>query len=64
MSVADLIRQNQTADANVTVSADGVPLANREVVVAQTSHKFLFGSTGFDFILGRGEDPPCCRIRR
>jgi GH35 family endo-1,4-beta-xylanase len=50
MSVDDLIRQNRTADVTVTLSAGGVPLANRQVVVAQTNHKFLFGSTGFDFI--------------
>jgi len=49
MSVDHLIRQNRTADATVTVSAGGAPLASREVVVAQTNHKFLFGSTGFDF---------------
>jgi GH35 family endo-1,4-beta-xylanase len=56
MAVDDLIRQNRTADATVTVSAGGAPLANREVVVAQTDHKFLFGSTGFDFIpLANGE---------
>ena len=56
MSVDHLIRQNRTADATVTVSAGGAPLASREVVVAQTNHKFLFGSTGFDFIpLANGE---------
>ena len=56
MAIDDLIRQNRTADATVTVSADGAPLANRQVVVAQTNHKFLFGSTGFDFIpLANGE---------
>jgi GH35 family endo-1,4-beta-xylanase len=56
MAVDDLIRQNRTADATVTVSAGGAPLANRQVVVAQTNHKFLFGSTGFDFIpLANGE---------
>jgi hypothetical protein len=34
----------------LTVIAGGKPLANREVVVAQREHKFLFGNIGFDFI--------------
>jgi endo-1,4-beta-xylanase len=44
-----LIRKYRTADATVTVTADGAPLAGREVVVAQRNHKFLFGCTGFEF---------------
>ena len=56
MSVDDLIRQNRTADATVTVTSGGAPLADQSVVVAQTNHKFLFGSTGSDFIpLANGE---------
>jgi GH35 family endo-1,4-beta-xylanase len=56
MAVDDLIKQNRTADATVTVTSRGVPVANRQVVVAQTNHKFLFGSTGFGFIpLAAGE---------
>ena len=56
MTADSLIRQHRTADATVTVLAGGVPLANREVVVAQTNHKFRFGSVGFDFIpLANGE---------
>ena len=52
----DLIRQHRTAEATVTLSAGREPLANAEVTVAQTNHKFLFGSTGFDFIpLANGE---------
>ena len=50
MSVDDLIRQHRTAEATVTVTAGGQPLAYAEVTVAQTGHKFLFGSTGFEFI--------------
>jgi endo-1,4-beta-xylanase len=50
MSVDDLIRQQRTAEATVSVTAEGAPLANAEVAVAQTRHKFLFGSTVFDFI--------------
>jgi len=48
---ADLsIKQHRTADVTLTVLAGGKPLANREVVVAQREHKFLFGNIGFDFI--------------
>ncbi|HEX7611900.1 MAG TPA: endo-1,4-beta-xylanase [Candidatus Limnocylindrales bacterium] len=45
-----LIREHRTADVTLTVMAGGTPLANREVVVAQREHKFLFGNIGFDFI--------------
>jgi GH35 family endo-1,4-beta-xylanase len=56
MNVDDLIRQHRTAEATVTLTAGGEPLANAEVTVAQTRHKFLFGSTGFEFIpLANGE---------
>jgi GH35 family endo-1,4-beta-xylanase len=50
MGLDDLIKQHRTADATVTVLAGGMPLANSEVVVEQTGHEFLFGSTGFDFL--------------
>jgi endo-1,4-beta-xylanase len=51
-----LIKQHRTADATVTVTAGGAPLANRSVTVAQRSHKFLFGCIGFDIIrLANGE---------
>ncbi|MGI5215579.1 endo-1,4-beta-xylanase [Plantactinospora sp. CA-290183] len=51
-----LIRQHRTADATVTVTLDGAPLAGREVVVTQRNHEFLFGCTGFEFIpLANGE---------
>ena len=50
MSVDDLIRQHRTAEATVTVTIGGELLANADVTVAQTGHKFLFGSTGFEFI--------------
>jgi GH35 family endo-1,4-beta-xylanase len=57
MTTADeLIRQHRTAEATVTVMAAGAPLADSEVTVSQTRHKFLFGSTGFEFIpLANGE---------
>lgn len=44
------IRKNRTADATVTITRGGVPLVNRPVTVAQKSHAFLFGSTGFQFL--------------
>ena len=50
MTVDQLIKQHRTADATVTLTAGGAPLANRQVTVAQTNHKFLFGSIGFGFI--------------
>ena len=50
------IRAARTADARVTVMHEGAPLANREVVVAQKRHKFLFGSTwGSTLELANGE---------
>jgi len=56
MTPDELIRQHRTADATVTVLAGGTPIANATVTVAQRSHKFLFGSTGFAFIpLANGE---------
>ena len=56
MTSDQLIRQHRTADATVTVLAGGAPLANRQVTVAQRSHKFLFGCIGFDMIpLANGE---------
>jgi GH35 family endo-1,4-beta-xylanase len=42
------IRQNRTADATLTLSQGGVPLANQVVLVQQKKHKFLFGSTWGD----------------
>jgi GH35 family endo-1,4-beta-xylanase len=44
------VRPHRVADATVTVLADGVPLADAEVVVEQRSHEFLFGNIGFDEI--------------
>jgi endo-1,4-beta-xylanase len=51
------IRNNRMADANLTVlKGDGTPLANQEVVVQQTRHKFLFGTAAFDLVpLANGE---------
>lgn len=51
----DAIQTHRTADATITITANGTPLAEREVVVAQRSHQFLFGCTGFEFT---GVDEP------
>ncbi|HEX7496084.1 MAG TPA: hypothetical protein VF349_05580, partial [Candidatus Limnocylindrales bacterium] len=57
MTSADgLIKEHRTADATVSVIDGGAPVANRQVTVAQRSHKFLFGCIGFDMIrLANGE---------
>jgi GH35 family endo-1,4-beta-xylanase len=39
------IRQHRTATATVTVTHNGSALAGQEVVLEQTAHKFLFGTT-------------------
>jgi endo-1,4-beta-xylanase len=51
------IRKNRMTDASLTIlNADKKPLANREVTIAQTKHKFLFGTAAFDLIpLSNGE---------
>lgn len=49
-AVPEPIRRHRTADVTLTLTADGAPLAEREVVVAQRDHSFLFGCIGFDFL--------------
>jgi GH35 family endo-1,4-beta-xylanase len=51
------IRKNRMADASITIlKADKKPLANQEVTIAQTKHKFLFGTAAFDLVpLSNGE---------
>jgi GH35 family endo-1,4-beta-xylanase len=44
-----LAHRRATAQVRVR-AADGGPLANTTVTVAQRKHKFLFGCTGFEFI--------------
>jgi endo-1,4-beta-xylanase len=45
------IRNNRMAEAALTVrQADGTPLANQELTVRQTRHKFLFGTAAFDLV--------------
>jgi endo-1,4-beta-xylanase len=56
----DRIRQHRSADAHVTITLDGEPLAGREVRLEQTRHRFLFGCTGFelmDHANGTSADP-------
>lgn len=57
---ADRIRQHRSADAHVTLTLGGEPLAGREVRLEQTRHRFLFGCTGFELMAhtnGTSEDP-------
>ncbi|GAB3225126.1 endo-1,4-beta-xylanase [Glycomyces halotolerans] len=59
-SIDSQIRRHRAADAAVTLTVDGQPLAGREVEFEQTRHKFLFGCIGFDLIdhaNGTSEDP-------
>jgi GH35 family endo-1,4-beta-xylanase len=45
------IRNNRMKDVMLTVVlADGTPLANQEVIIEQTKHKFLFGTAAFDLV--------------
>ncbi len=45
------IRNNRMTDVTLTIlKEDNTPLANHEVGVAQTRHKFLFGTAGFDLV--------------
>jgi endo-1,4-beta-xylanase len=39
-----VIRQHRMANITVTLSHNGLPLTNQDVLVAQKNHKFLFGS--------------------
>ena len=45
------IRKNRTAEATITIlQPDGTPLAEQEVTIEQTRHKFLFGTAAFDLV--------------
>lgn len=47
----DDIKKNRMTDTTITVrKADGTPLANQEVTIEQTNHKFLFGTAAFDLV--------------
>ena len=47
--ISDL-RSHRAADATVTVTFDGEPLAGKEVELSQVRHQFLFGCTGFELL--------------
>ena len=50
--------RHRTADVKLTIRGhDGSPLVHREVEVAQRSHKFRFGCTGFEAVELAGPDP-------
>ena len=51
------IINNRMTDATLTIlDTDQTPLANQEVVLEQTQHKFLFGTAAFDLVpLTNGE---------
>lgn len=51
------IRNSRMTNVTLKVlNADHTPLANREVRIEQTRHKFLFGTAAFDFVpLSNGE---------
>ena len=51
------IINNRMTDARLTIlDTDQTPLANQEVVLEQTQHKFLFGTAAFDLVpLTNGE---------
>jgi endo-1,4-beta-xylanase len=45
------ILKNRTTEATITVlKEDHTPLANQEVTLEQTNHKFLFGTAAFDLV--------------
>ena len=44
-------KKNRMTDVTLTIlKPDGTPLANQEVTVEQTNHKFLFGTAAFDLV--------------
>lgn len=48
-STEPLLR-HRGADVTVRMTWDGVPITDREVLVAQRTHRFLFGCVGFEFM--------------
>lgn len=45
------IKKSRTTTVTLKVlKEDNTPLANQEVMIGQTKHKFLFGCNGFDFV--------------
>lgn len=51
--------RHRIAETTLTITAGGVPLAGRDVTLAQRDHRVLFGCTGFEFIpAAAGESQP------
>ena len=49
--MSNRIAENKLVNASVRIlKADKTPLANQEVSLAQTKHKFLFGTAAFDLV--------------
>jgi len=45
------IKMNRMTDITLTIlKPNGIPLANQEVTIEQTNHKFLFGTAAFDLV--------------
>lgn len=45
------IKNNRMTDTTIKIlNADNLPLTNQEVTIAQTRHKFLFGTAAFDLL--------------
>jgi endo-1,4-beta-xylanase len=45
------IKTTRSTDTTITIlKADTTPLANQEVTIEQTNHKFLFGTAAFDLV--------------
>ncbi|MCD0447264.1 endo-1,4-beta-xylanase [Glycomyces sp. A-F 0318] len=44
------VRRHRAANAEITLTLDGEPLAGAEVELRQVKHRFLFGCTGFEFL--------------
>jgi endo-1,4-beta-xylanase len=45
------IKNARTTDVTITIlKADHTPVANQEVTIEQTNHKFLFGTAAFDLV--------------
>jgi endo-1,4-beta-xylanase len=54
--IDERIRQCRTTQARIKVlGPDRRPMAHRELVVGQTKHKFLFGTTGYSILQANGD---------
>jgi len=47
----DEIKKHRMTDVTITIlKPDNTPLANQDVIIEQTEHKFLFGTAAFDLV--------------